>query len=437
MNAINCDDPEARCAEGNLFRFNGEDASITVEGMVNGQSTGPLPHGERMILPNTLEGTTNTLAIKLRGTTYDICSLNDMNVTQPQDVGVLVSEVPQGAPTTGGNTEQDMLVLEVPAAYVDAMPPEGEIDVDTAPNSVLMAISVAILTTLEVFDEATGTQMLFEQFDGYVDMRLTGTDGAPALADMATAVGSRNGRAALRAILDGGRGALNVARNAAGSLMVVARMQSTVARQIGVGIAAALTRSRLSAVIAGTRGTFGSPAPAAVQAGSRIPVVGFFIVGTINFLQWYEDDSARGDWQRLFSMMVVDGTALIISAAAANAAAGLAIGALAVAGTLSLGAAVIVAGVAIVAGLAVGAIVTAVARHFNLEDRLYGTMSAVGRALGSVAQGAVEITGRFADTLGEVLEPFREFGGEVQREWNSGWGQIQRNLMSGRGSGLF
>ena len=97
MNAINCDDPEARCAEGNLFRFNGEDASFVVEGLVNGQSTGPLPHGERMILPNTLAGTTNSLAIKLRGTTYDICSLNDMNISQPQDVGVLVSEVPQGA----------------------------------------------------------------------------------------------------------------------------------------------------------------------------------------------------------------------------------------------------------------------------------------------------------------------------------------------------
>ena len=136
-------------------------------------------------------------------------------------------------------------------------------------------------------------------------------------------------------------------------------------------------------------------------------------------------------------MMVVDGAALIISAAAANAAAGLAIGALAVAGTLTLGAAVVVAGVAIVAGLAVGALVTAVARHFDLEDRLYGTMSAGGRALGSVAQGAVDITGRFADTLGEIVESYRQLGEEVQREWNSGWGQVRRNLMSGRPSGLF
>ena len=437
MNAINCDDPEARCAEGNLFRFNGEDASFVVEGLVNGQSTGPLPHGERMILPNTLAGTTNSLAIKLRGTTYDICSLNDMNISQPQDVGVLVSEVPQGARTSGADTEQDMLVLEVPAAYVAAMPPEGEIDVDTAPNEVLMGIAGAILTTLEVFDEAMGMQMLFDQSNEYVDLRLTGTDGAPALADMAAAAASRNGRAALRAILDGGRGALSVARNAAGNLMIVARMQSSVARQIGVGIAAALARSRLSVVIAGTRGQFGAPAPAAVQAGSRIPVGGFIIVGTINFVQWYENDSSRGDWQRLFSMMVVDGAALIISAAAANAAAGLAIGALAVAGTLTLGAAVVVAGVAIVAGLAVGALVTAVARHFDLEERLYGTMSAVGRALGSVAQGAVDITGRFADTLGEIVESYRQLGEEVQREWNSGWGQVRRNLMSGRPSGLF
>lgn len=435
MNAINCDDPEARCAEGNLFRFNGEDTSLTVEGLVNGQSTGALPHGERMILPNTLEGTTNTLAIKLRGTTYDVCSLNDMNITQPQDVGVLVSEVPQGAPTTGGGTEQDMLVLEVPAAFAAAAPGEGEIDIDSAPNPVLMWAAVSILSALEVIDEATGTQMLFTDTGGYVDLRMTGTDGAPALADMAAAAASRNGRAALRAILDGGRGALNVARSAMGSLMVVARMGSNVARQLAVGVAAALARNRLTAVVTGTRGQLA--APAAAQAGSRIPVVGFFIVGTVNFVQWYEDPTSRGDWNRLFSMMVVDGTALVISAVVANAAAGLAIGALATAAGLTVGAAVIVAGVGIVAGLVAGAIVTAIARHFGLEDKFYGMMSAVGRGLSSVAQGAADVTGRFADTLGEIVEDYRQLGQEVQREWNSGWGQIQRNLMSGRGSGLF
>ncbi|WP_299692256.1 hypothetical protein [uncultured Tateyamaria sp.] len=436
MAAINCDDPEARCADGNLFRLNAENASLTVEGLVNGQSTGALPHGERMILPNTLDGTTNTLAVKLNGTTHNICSLDDMNITRPQDVGVLISEVPQGAPTTGGATEQDMLVLEVPGPLVAAAPPEGEIDIDGAPNGVLMWAALSILATLEVIDEATGMQALFADTDGYVDLRMTGTDGAPALADMAAAAASRNGRAALRAILDGGRGALNVAQNAAGNLIIVARMKAGIARQLGVGIAAALARSRLSVVVAGTRGQLGAPA-AAAQAGSRIPVVGFVIVGTINFLQWYEDPTSRGDWQRLFSMMVVDGTALVISAAVANAAAGMAIGALAVAGTLTVGAAVVVAGVAIVAGLIAGAIVTAVARHFDLENKFYGMMSAVGRGLNSVAQGATEITGRFADTLGEIVEDYRQMGEDIQREWNSGWGQIRRNLMSGRPSGLF
>lgn len=435
MVAINCDDPEARCAEGNLFRFNSESGGMTVEGMVNGQSTGPLPHGERMILPNTLPGTANSLSLRLQGTTHEICNLNDMNITQPRDVGVLVSEVPVGAPTGGGSTEQDMLLIEVPQAMADGSPGEGEIDIATAPNATLLWAATAILSRLEVIDSVTGMQALTDATDGYVDLRMTGTDGAPAVADAVVALASRNGRAALRAILDGSRGALNVVRNGMGTLMIVARMKAGVARQLAVGIAAALTRSNMSAVVAGTRGQLSTSAT--VRAGSRIPVVGFFIVGTVNVLQWYQDPTARGDWSKLFSMLIVDGTALVISAAVANMAAGIAIGVLATAAGLTLGAAVIVAGVGIVAGLVAGAIVTAIVRHFDLVERFDGFLSAVGRGLSSIAQGAVDITGRFADTLGEVAENYRQLGNEVQREWNSGWGQLQRNLMSGRGSGLF
>ncbi|QUJ78134.1 hypothetical protein KDD17_17485 [Sulfitobacter albidus] len=436
MNAINCDDSEARCAEGNLFRFNGEDANFTVEGLVNGQSTGPLPHGERMILPNTLAGTTNTLAVRLRGTTHNICNLNDFNITSPQDVGVLISEVgPNTRGGGGGGTEEDLLVCEIPASLESMITQEGDIDIDTAPNDVLLRVASAILIVLEVVDEATLTQSLFDATDGYVDLRMTGTDGAPAVAEAVQALAGRNGRAALRAIVQGGQGALRVMRNGIGSLVIVARLNSGISRQLAVGVAAGLARSRLSTVVAGTRGQIGAPGTA--PAMSRVPVVGFVIVGTINFLQWYENPSSRGDWNRLFSMLVVDGTALVISTVAANMVIGGLITMLGGAAMLTVGTGLLVVGAGLVAGLVVGAIVTAVARHFGLEDQFYKLMGKVSSGLGAVAQGAVEITGRFADTLGQIADDLRETGGEIRREWNSGWGQVRRNLMSGRGSGLF
>ncbi|MBQ2261503.1 MAG: hypothetical protein II336_09060 [Loktanella sp.] len=57
-------------------------------------------------------------------------------------------------------------------------------------------------------DEVSDTQALFDSTGGNIDLRTTGTDGAPTLANAVTAVRSRIGRAAIRAMLDGGRGAL-------------------------------------------------------------------------------------------------------------------------------------------------------------------------------------------------------------------------------------
>ncbi|WP_202261421.1 hypothetical protein, partial [Rhodovulum sulfidophilum] len=125
---------------------------------------------------------------------------------------------------------------------------EGEIDVDTAPDDVLLAIARAILVTLEIIDEISGAQDLYESSGHDIDLRMTGTDGAPAIAEVVAAVRSMNGRRAIRALVDGGKGALRVARDSSGALVIVARMKPGIGRQLMTGVVAAMTRSRLAQV---------------------------------------------------------------------------------------------------------------------------------------------------------------------------------------------
>jgi hypothetical protein len=251
MNAINCDDPLARCQEGNLFRVNTQSGSLVAHGIVNGKDTGVLPHNQRMLLPNSLKGSVNSLSMKLNGTTYPICSnVEQLSLSKPQDLGVLLSEIPQDADVGKGRLEQEILVAQVPPSMQDL--PEGEIDIDTASEGLLAQVAVAILVTLEVIDEVSGTQALYESTGADIDLRMTGTDGPPAISDAVAALRTKNSRAAVRALVDGGKGALRVARNGAGVLVVMARLKPGMTRQFMAGVALSLTRSRMAQVVTGT-----------------------------------------------------------------------------------------------------------------------------------------------------------------------------------------
>ncbi len=440
MSGVLCDDPLARCDDGNLFRLNSENFNGVFEGSVNGKSTGPIPHGERFILPNILPDTTNSLRVSLNNTTFPVCErLQDFNISSPKDVGVTLSEVKADVPKDSNATEQDILVTEVPQSLVPLSPGEGEIDVDTAPNEVLLWAATSMLSALEVIDETVGAQALFDATGGYVDLRTTGTDGPPAIAEAVTILSSRNGKAALRVILDVGKGALNVARNAAGHVIIVARTKTGLARQIMAGIAISLTRNQITNVVAGAKNQLGARAVA--TTASRIPVVGYVIVGAIDVIQWYADPKSRGDWSMLFSMLVVDGVALAISSAAALAAMGAFVTfVLGGAAVVTVGAAVAVAAVGLAAGFAVGAIITAIVTKTNLVKHLDAVITAVNKGLTSLAKGAIEVTGGFVEFLTGVADlpkDIQEFGQEIGDTWTKGWSDVERNLRSGYGSGLF
>lgn len=415
MNAINCDDPLARCDKGSLFRVNST-TPLSFEGRVNGVGTGVLPMGERMLLPNSLPRTANSLEVILNGTTYPICSrVQDFNLTKPQDLGVLLSEVPEDAAVGPVQMEQEMLVLQVVPALAAGLT-EGEIDPGTADNGLLLQVALAILVGMEAFDEATGAQALFNRTSGGIDLRTTGTDGPPALADAIAAVNSGDGRRAVRAIVDAGKGALKVARNATGALMIIARMKPGLSRMFIGGVAAALTRNRMAQVITGTKSQFGAASAGSTAASvgkgavSKMPIVGWLIVGVIDVVEWYGNPSSRGDWSLLFSMLIVDGVALYVSAVAAMAVAGMAAAAFGAA--LTVGAAVIVLAAGIFAGVAVGMVLTWVAKELDLVRRLDQTLTWAGEGLKAIGQGAIEVTSAFADRLMQGYEQAREWADE-------------------------
>lgn len=415
MNAITCDDPLARCDEGNLFRVNST-TPLSFEGRVNGAGTGVLPMGERMLLPHSLPRTANSLEVILNGTTYPICSrVQDFNLSKPQDLGVLLSEVPQDAAVGPVQMEQEMLVLQVAPALAAGLA-EGEIDPDTADNDLLLQVAMAILVGMETIDEKTGAQALFNRTSGGIDLRTTGTDGPPALADAIAAVNSGDGRRAVRAIVDTGKGALKVARNATGALMIIARMKPGLSRMFIGGVAAALTRNRMAQVITGTKSQFGAASAGSTAASvgkgavSKMPIVGWLIVGVIDVVEWYGNPSSRGDWSLLFSMLIVDGVALYVSAVAAMAVAGMA--ATLFGAALTVGAAVIVLAAGIAAGVVVGMVLTWVAKELDLVRRLDQTLTWAGEGLKAIGEGAIEVTSSFADRLMQGYEQAREWADE-------------------------
>ncbi|WP_414897223.1 hypothetical protein [Rhodovulum sp. YEN HP10] len=415
MTTVNCDDPLARCEMGNLFRVNSPSGGLLMEGVVNGEATGILPSGERMILPNTLTGTTNRLDVILNGTTYPVCSrLQEFTYSRPQDLGVLLSEIDENAKAGGQRPEQEILVLQAPPSLsLD----EGEIDVDTAPDDVLLAIARAILVTLEIIDEISGAQDLYESSGHDIDLRMTGTDGAPAIAEVVAAVRSMNGRRAIRALVDGGKGALRVARDSSGALVIVARMKPGIGRQLMTGVVAAMTRSRLAQVVTATRGNLRTAAvPSAEGAASKLPVVGWFIVGTIDFVEWYGNPQSRGDWSLLLSTLTVDGIALGISAIAAEAVISAVAIAFGGAAALTLGTAAIVVAAGIGTGLAVGMVLTWIANRWDLGTKCDQLYTAIGNGLEAIAQGAVEVTGDFADYLMLKYDSARQWAGDTAAE---------------------
>ena len=312
--------------------------------------------------------------------------------------------------------EQELMVMQVASALTGSVP-EGEIDPDTADNGLLLRVAVAILVGMEVVDATTGAQALFNHTGGDIDLRVTGTDGPPALADAIAAVRSADGRRAVRAIVDGGKGALRVARNGVAAQVIIARRKPGLTRAFVGGVAVSLTRNRMAHVITGTKGQLGA---ASVGSGvvSRVPVVGWLIVGTIDVVEWYGNPESRGDWSRLFSTLIVDGAALFVSVVAASAAAGLAAAAFGAA--LTVGAALAVLAVGIGVGVLVGMLLTWVANRTDLVQRLDQALSWAADGLTALGQGAVEVTSSFADRMGQRYEQARDWAGEKLEQAGEG-----------------
>jgi len=397
---VECNDPLQRCFEGNLFRANMPRSNVVIEGAVNGDFTGPLPNGEVFKLDKSLEQTVNKLEAKVGNKTFPIVDdLAGCNITRPEQVGFAISEISATDEHQGGSSSseaEEVLVLQVPSSLLSTAPEPGDQDIDTASEEVLLWIATAIVTSLELIDESAGLAGLYAWSEGYIDLQVTGTDSSPVLAELANLIRHNDIRTGLRAVLQGGSGLFKIGMNAAGFMFIAFRQS----RNMGIfvtGAAAALAKSRANTIVAGIKGALSRSA-----AGVRgIPVVGFVIVGVVDFMQWYADPEARGDWTKLISVLSVDAGALALSSWAGGLAAAFAATSLALAASTVLGV-ILIAGAGIGVGLLVGMAATAFANKFKLADK-------VETGLRAVAQGAETAMKYIAEVIEETIDQANEF----------------------------
>lgn len=420
MNPRACNDPLQRCDQGNLFRLNAANLNVAVEGVLDGRSTGPLPDGRVYKLPNTIAGTRGRLECRIGDKTYPIFDDVQPYRNQPEDVGMLISEVPDDYQGAGAAADpEDSLLIQVAESF-DI--PEGEYDIAAADEGMLLRITLAILAGLDRIDEATGLAAL--RADTGIDVTLRGTDGVPFFADIIQLLRTQNVRRAIRALVDAGRETIYVLRNAIGALMVSFRVKSAAVRGFIMGAAAVMTRRSLAYIATGARNVLNS---SAAQTAQRVPVLGFIVVGAIETLEWYADPSSRGDWINLVSRLLV-GFAIVAIAALVGAL----VAALIVA---FFGATIVVTAVAGALGLAAAAFTgqglswvddrLGVTNWVNLK--INSALSALGEGLNTLVQGAQVLVSRFGGRLKDAVAATSEtldmlnpvnWGLEVERHVN-------------------
>ena len=375
------------CQQGNLFLadFPAETGmSSRLSFSINGLTTGPLPSSEVYRLPNTLDGTVQALEAHVNGRSYPIVeNLERFSRTQPEEVGVAIGGLPANPQPSArsASTVEEILVLQVPTALIASAPPPGDIDPDTASEGKLLWIAQVVVTTLEAGDNILGLDDLFVWSQGYVDLQLTGTDSTPFLAEFANLISQRNIRSGVATMLKGAAGVFRVMVNSAGALVLAFRQSAQLAAFVA-GAAASIARSKVSTIMAGVRGALSHSATAA----RGMPVIGFVIVGVVDFFEWYADPESRGDWANLISVLTVDAAALTISTIAGGLAATLAVGLLAGAAA-TLGGVLAVAAVGIGVGLVVGMAVTAVFNAFELQQKVESALNWLGRGAVSAVSG--------------------------------------------------
>ncbi|KJZ21632.1 hypothetical protein [Tritonibacter mobilis] len=399
---VECNDPLQRCFEGNLFRANMPRSNVVIEGAVNGDFTGPLPNGEVFKLDKSLEETVNKLEAKIGNKTYPIVDdLGGCNITRPEQVGFAMSEILATDGNQGGPSSSDVeevLVLQVPPSLQATAPGLGDHDIDTAPEEVLLWIATSIVTSLELIDESAGLTGLYEWSGEYIDLQLTGTDSSPVLAELANLVRHNDIRNGLRSVLQGGSGLFKIGMNAAGFMFIAFRQS----RNMGIfvtGAAAALARSRANTIFTGIKGALSRSATSV----KGIPVVGFVIVGVIDFMQWYADPNARGDWVKLISILAPDMGALAISTLAGGVVATVAAGIVSTAFAASVIGVLTIAGAGIIAGLAVGMVVTALANRFGVSELVERGLRALGQGAETAIQYVAEVVEAAINQADEFL----------------------------------
>lgn len=166
------DDPDCGCEQGNLFLADfpmGSAVPGELSFSVNGAETGPLPTGEILTFPNTLAGTTSTLAVSVGSRDIELIeNIDDYNVVRPEDVGVYVGplEVNGRGSSGAAPVNRTARALELLQTYSMASPItrsdqirqlQNQIDAGYSDNDTEVALNTLIR---EVEDDAIAAGFL-------------------------------------------------------------------------------------------------------------------------------------------------------------------------------------------------------------------------------------------------------------------------------------
>lgn len=434
----NADEADCGCEQGNLFLADfpiGSSIPGELSFSINGAETGPLPTGEILRFPNTLAGTTSTLAVTVGNRDIDLIeNLGDYNIVRPEDVGVYVGPLEvtgngrsappvdrvaralellrtydMASPVTrtdqierlrmlrdSGNGDndtevalnalirdveddaiaagfmdpvggdEDIVMLEVPPS-IEGQVGELECNIETASDSALRRVAIALACSMGVIDQATGAAGLAATTGGAVDFTIGGTGTMPLLVDLRNLLVSGEFKSFLRQVVkltSGGR-VVKIFRNVQGKL--IAAFPGTASMRDILKF----TGARLSVMGGAVKGTSTWRAGAKVVARG-VPVLSYLIVGAIDVAEWMALPDEERTFAELAGQLIPDMAKIAISSiVGAGFMAVLAMGSLPALAIIAAG-----IGVAVLAGIALDAFDS----HFGVTDAIkrqiaqYGTL---------------------------------------------------------------
>jgi hypothetical protein len=188
--------------------------------------------------------------------------------------------------------EEDIYTIEIPE-WLEPYLVEGDFDLETFSNEQLRPYAIAIANGLQLIDEKTGMQALYDATDGTLDFTIKGTNTVPLALDLIDKLGKRENRAFLWEAIKLGRSGRvgKVWRNSKGTIFLSFRGYAGL-RQFLTGTTYALSNSKVSIISGAAKGAE-SWTGSLKSLGGKVPILSLIIITVIDVVEWLADDEPK------------------------------------------------------------------------------------------------------------------------------------------------